>query len=98
MSSTTGTQTAQLKCQAGRGMFSHEAGILFRGAERNYESMLDLKFVHTAADSPLGDVDVDAWIEVNIVEVNCQNVLIELPRQTVFGGRRVWVPKSEVGM
>jgi hypothetical protein len=98
MSGKLESTTAKLKCKAARGMFAHEAGILFRGSERNYESMLDSKFVHFDAGGELGDDDASALVDVGVLEINCQNVLVELPRETISGGRRVWVPKSEVGM
>ena len=83
--------TISLKCTAGPGMFPHESGILIKGADRYYETMVDSEFLKLNADAK-----DTAWIDVGVVQVNGTNVLIELPRQVVAGGRRIWVPESEV--
>ena len=87
-------KTVLLKCTASRGMLRHEAGVLIQGAERHYESMVDVKLVHL--DSKLGEDEISATLDVQVVKTNGENVLIELPRQVVAGGCRIWVPQSEV--
>lgn len=98
MSSATTAKTAQLKCTAGRGMLMHETGVLIRGAERNYESILDSELVRVSEGQSNVVENTPAQITVNVVSVNCENILVELPRQVVSGGRRIWVPKTEVEM
>lgn len=88
--------TTVLRCKAGRGMFPHEAGILIQGADRVYESMVDRELVLMEEGTELSDVDVPASITVGVIKVNGTKMLVELPRQVVCGGRRIWVSKSEV--
>ena len=73
------------------GMFPHEVGILIQGADRWYESMVDSELV-TALDQST------ARIPVEVVERDrdVKRVLIQLPRQVVAGGRRIWVNESAV--
>ena|ERR1051326_4259779 len=86
-----------LKCQAGRGMFEHEAAVLIRGVDQSYESMIDSEFVRLADDGKeITDDYQPAFIEVQIIKESADAYLVELPRQVVSGGRRIWVPKSEV--
>jgi hypothetical protein len=86
----------QIKCTAGTGMFSHELSILLRGKDRFYESMVDAELVSVSDDGYDDDSERPATIEAQVVNVNDESVLVELPRQVVTGGRRVWVPISEV--
>lgn len=86
--------TVGLKCTAGRGMFPHEAGVLITGADRNYESMIDSDLLEL--ESELGDAATPCVVKVSVVKVNGLTLLIELPRQVVVGGRRIWVSQSQV--
>ena len=86
--------TVELKCMAGRGMFPHEAGVLIEGSQRNYEAMIDSDLLEY--ESELGDVNIPCIVKVGVVKVNDTKILVELPRQVVAGGRRIWVPQSQV--
>jgi hypothetical protein len=86
----------ELKCMAGKGMFPHEASVLIRGASQCYESLIDWEFLQLAGGTVIGEEDVLASIPVQVVQDNGDNLLVELPRQVVSGGRRIWVPKTEV--
>lgn len=90
------TGSARLKCMAGRGMFPHETGILIRGVDQFYESILDSELVHPTGISTATGEDAPALIEVEVIKVNGAQLLVELPRQVVSGGRRIWVPRTEV--
>jgi hypothetical protein len=90
------SSTVQIKCKAGKGMFPYEAGVLIQGTDRFYESMMDLELVHLEGGEEIGDDDQPATIEATVINVNCTSLLVELPRQVVAGGRRVWIPMSEV--
>ncbi len=94
--SQTAFQIGKLRCTAGRGMFAHEAGVSIRGSDRCYESMIDSDLVAIQDGQILGDDDVPALVMVTIVKTNGSKMLVELPRQVVAGGRRIWVSKSEV--
>ena len=94
--SQTSLQIGKLRCTAGRGMFAHEAGVSIQGSDRCYESMIDSELVTILDGQILGDDDVPALVTVTIVETNGSKILVELPRQVVAGGRRIWVNKSEV--
>ena len=80
-----------LKCKTGRGMFPHELAVLIKGVDGYYESMVDAELVKVSAES-----QETGWIDVGVVKYNGTGVLVELPRQVVSGGRRIWVPESEV--
>jgi hypothetical protein len=96
MASIQNAKTARLKITAGKGMFPHECGVLIKGSDRCYESMIDSELVTLDKDgSP--EEGATGWVEVGVVSVNCEKVLVEFPRQVVSGGRRIWVPKSELG-
>jgi hypothetical protein len=85
-----------LKVLASTGALSHEAGITIRGIDGTYESFVDSELVNPENGEPLTHQDKRATIAVNVIKVDNGNVLIELPRQVVVGGRRIWVPASEV--
>jgi hypothetical protein len=34
-------------------------------------------------------------LPAKVIKINGVNLLVELPRQVVAGGRRVWIPKTE---
>jgi hypothetical protein len=87
--------TVQVKCTAGKGMFPHELGVLLQGKDQFYEAMIDAELVQLTGE-PNDDGERPASVGARVVSVNCENVLVELPRQVVTGGRRIWVPKSEV--
>jgi hypothetical protein len=92
-------QSASLRCIAGKGMFPYEAGVLIRGADQYYESMIDRDLVHTRRDCVSNDAgEIEALVHVDVIKVNGDRVLVELPRQVVSGGRRIWVSKTEVEM
>lgn len=86
----------QVKCVAGRGMFPHESGILIRGTDRFYEAIVDSDLLHSGDDRRPDAGEYSATIDALIVKVNCDSLLVELPRQVVSGGRRIWIPISEV--
>ncbi len=92
------TGKARLKCLAGPGVFPHEASVVIRGVQASHESMIDRQFVDLSGEAGWGEHDVAAFIDVEIVDERDAMLLVELPRETVFGGRRVWVAKSEVEM
>lgn len=85
-----------VKCQAATGMFPHEAGVLIKGAEGMYEALIDSELVSTASGNRLSEQDQPASVRAIVVKVNGKGVLVELPRQVISGGRRIWVPISEV--
>lgn len=88
---------AKLRCLAGSGMFAHEASVLIQGEAQHYESMVDRELVHaTGVEIGTGTEEVSALLDVTVVKVNGTAMLVELPRQVVSGGRRIWVPKAEV--
>jgi hypothetical protein len=89
------SSTVQVKCTAGKGMFAYEKAVLIRGKDGSYESMMDSDLVHIEGDSPEGD-EIPAVVDAVVVKVNCESVLVELPRQVIAGGRRIWVPMTEV--
>ncbi|HEX4413657.1 MAG TPA: hypothetical protein VH107_08510 [Lacipirellulaceae bacterium] len=84
----------KVKCQAMQGVFHHEVGVLIRGSEGSYESLLDAEMV--TLDEPLDDGQKPGTLRATVVKVNGVKVLVELPRQVVSGGRRVWIPKTEI--
>ena len=88
--------TVQVKCMASRGMLQHERAILVKGIDQFYEAMLDAELVTIDGGDIKGDEERPATIHARVINVNCESVLVELPRQVVTGGRRIWVPKSEV--
>jgi hypothetical protein len=91
-----GVQTAQLKCLAGRGMFPHESAVLIRGVTQHYEAMIDSELINLRDDATTVD-ERQGVVEVQIIKVNEEgHRLVELPRQVVNGGRRIWVPVSEI--
>lgn len=99
MSLAQTTTTLELKCLAGTGMFSHEAAVLIRGKDQNYEVLVDAELVQLDDRDPvLTDEQRPATMDVTLVKEDGDSVLIELPRQTVSGGRRIWVAKSQVGL
>ena len=87
--------TVSVKCTARKGMFSHELAVLIRGRDQWYESLVDAELVCLQENEGDG-VQRPATIRATVVNVNCTNVLVELPRQVVAGGRRIWIPTSEV--
>jgi hypothetical protein len=90
-----GIRAAHLRCFATRGMFPHECAVTIKGKDRRYESMIDEELLRL--DGTInGDREVLGKVNVEVVNVNGEDVLVELPRQVVSGGRRIWVPRSEV--
>lgn len=87
--------TVRIKCRVGPGMFSYESGILIHGVDRYYESMVDTDLVQIE-DGPAANGDNPGTIGVRIIRRDGDRVLIELPREVVAGGRRIWVSASEV--
>ena len=87
--------TAKIRCIAGKGMFPHESAVLIKGIDRWYESMIDSELLEFESESAVGD-DQPARIDVDIIDRQSGSALIELPRQVVVGGRRIWVPDSEL--
>jgi len=96
MPETMKPTTARLRCTAGSGMFDHEAGVLIQGVDRWYESMIDRDLVSIAEPAASDQEAQAAWVDVNVIQANGTKLLVELPRQVVSGGRRIWVPRSEV--
>lgn len=92
------TGKARLKCVAGQGVFPHEASVLIRGAQESYESLIDRQLVALTHEAQWGEDDVAAFIDVDVIDERETLLLVELPREVVFGGRRIWVAKSEVEM
>jgi len=89
--STATSVVCSLKCEPGDGMFPHEKSVLIAGVERNYEMLVDAEFVRLSGES-----DQTGWIDVTPVTTQGDRVLVELPRQVISGGRRIWVPASEL--
>lgn len=87
--------TVKVKCTASSGMFPHELGILVRGRDQFYEAMIDAELVSLVGE-PNDRDERPATVKAIVANVNCTNVLVELPRQVVAGGRRIWIPISEV--
>ena len=87
--------TVTVKCKASKGVLPHEVGILIRGTDQFYESLVDDDLVRLE-DGDLAGGEQEAFINAQVVNDKCENVLVELPRQVVTAGRRIWVPKSEV--
>lgn len=85
-----------LKVLASTGALSHEAGITIQGVDGTYEAFVDSDLVRPENGEPLTREDRRATIAVDVVKVNNGHVLVELPRQVMLGGRRVWVPATEV--
>lgn len=85
-----------LKCSVEPSAFPHELGVFIKGAEQNYESLIDANLIRLV-DANEGRTD-SGRVEVTIVQRDdeLEAVLVELPRQVVMGGRRIWVPSSEV--
>lgn len=99
MSTTTipnGSKHRNLKVLASLGVLSHEAGISIRGVDGTYESFVDRDMVNPENSEPLTDEDRPATIAVDMLKVDNGCVLVELPREVVAGGRRIWVPATEV--
>lgn len=94
MSTLQVSREVQLKCTAGKGMFPHEAGVLIQGADRYYESFIDWEFLRIDEGEKIGDREVSALVPVQIIQDEGSRVLVELPRQVVSGGRRIWVLSS----
>ncbi|HVA48413.1 MAG TPA: hypothetical protein VNH11_18760 [Pirellulales bacterium] len=88
--------TVRVKCTATRGMFPYELGVLVRGRDQFYETMVDAELVQVEGGEIPDDEARPATIKAQVVNVNGENVLVELPRQVVTGDRRIWVPISEV--
>lgn len=89
-------QMVQLKCLAGRGMFPHESAVLIRGATQHYEAMIDSELVQVSGETSPDD-ERQASIHVRVVNTRDDgSMLVELPRQVITGGRRIWVPLSEI--
>lgn len=87
--------TVNVKCTAGKGMFPHELGVLIRGKDQFYESMIDAELVKVVGE-PNDRDERPATVKATVVNINCTNILVELPRQVVAGGRRIWIPMAEV--
>ena len=88
--------TALLKCTVQSSVFPHELGVFIQGVDRGYESLIDAALVQT---ENLEDGQPHSGrVEVSIIKKDAERnaVLVELPRQVVMGGRRIWVPESEV--
>ncbi len=89
-------ERGSLKCTAVRGMFPHEVDIAIRGKNGGwYESMMDSNLVDLEGDFE-DDSEREGKVEVSIVGRTDDAVLVELPRQVIGGGRRIWVPAAEV--
>ena len=88
--------SALLKCTVQSSVFPHELGVLIQGVDRGYESLIDAALVQT---ENLDDGQPHSGrVAITIIKKDKERnaLLVELPRQVVMGGRRVWVPESEV--
>ncbi|MDX1963601.1 MAG: hypothetical protein SFX18_10635 [Pirellulales bacterium] len=86
-----------VKCRAARGFLGGELGIVIQGVDQSYESFVEPDHVRFADGRiPQNEEEKPGLIEAGIVQVNCDSMLVELPRQVITAGRRVWIPKSEV--
>jgi hypothetical protein len=83
-----------VNCQVTEGALGHEYGVLVQGADGQHESMVDTDIV-SVEEVPKGDVVTKGKLPAKVIKINGVNLLVELPRQVVAGGRRVWIPKTE---
>jgi hypothetical protein len=97
MSLASTTTTLELKCLAGTGMLPHEAAVLIEGRDQHYELMVDSELVDTQEGELTRELR-PAALNVTLVKESGDDALIELPRQTVTAGRRIWVSKSQLGL
>ncbi len=87
-----GFDVAFLKCSVEPSVFPHELGVFIQGVNRDYESLIDAELIEVDGQTHKGRV------EIAIIQRSKEQhaLLVELPRQVVMGGRRIWVPESEV--
>ena len=88
---------AELEVQVGRGPLVYERSLMFDGAETSYESWADADQVKVVEqEDALEKGQARGLVSVLVVSEDAerQRVLVELPREVVMGGRRVWVKDS----
>lgn len=92
------TEMRSLRCTATKGTFPHEVDVAIQGADGAwYESLMDscVVFVDGALSM---DEEKEGNVQVVIIHraPAKKSVLVELPRQVVGGGRRIWVSENDV--
>jgi hypothetical protein len=87
-----------LKCRVRTSPFEHEFDVLIEGMDHQYESFIDKSLVDVSDDLVSDERPVCGKVKVSLVADDSARdaVLVELPRQVVMGGRRIWVPRSSL--
>jgi hypothetical protein len=78
-------------------MFPHEAAVLITGRDQNYEVLIDSDLIESDQDRNISCREQrPAVISVTLVKECGDDLLVELPRETVTAGRRIWVSRSQI--
>ena len=90
-------EQAHLKCMVGAGPLAHERSFWVDGVGQRYESWTDAEQVTLSNGGPLSGEDLaPGLVPVLIVKEEQLRVLVQLPREVVMGGRRVWVDAGQL--
>jgi hypothetical protein len=87
----------RVRCEVGSGFTNQEYIVrLSDRSGRSHETWADRRQVKVENPEQLGNHSAIGAVDVRAVEVDEDGALIELPNDTMVGGRRVWVAMTSI--
>jgi|RhiMetdeSRZDD1v2_1073273.scaffolds.fasta_scaffold00279_6 hypothetical protein len=87
----------RVRCEVGSGFTNQEYIVrLSDRSGRSHETWADRRQVEVENPDQLGTHSATGAVDVRAVEVDEDGALIELPNETMVGGRRVWIAMASI--
>lgn len=83
------TGWGEIPCEIHKGLFPQEFFLVIRIGEEVVQLWADKDWVEQERDK-------DGWMKVRVVREEEENLLINLPNETLFSGSRIFVPKTMI--
>jgi len=80
-----------ISCKVSSGLFRGERVVEFKVQGETYRTVVDRRDVIEKKE-PSPDKWVDGLLRVRVLKKNKETILIDLPRETVTSGKRMFVP------
>lgn len=93
MSTQTQRGGYALKCKVSRGLFSDERGVAVALPGQPVVAFVDRRDVIVPRD-PGPEEEIDGWVKVDVVSLEADSALVDLPQPAVSQGTRLRVPRT----
>lgn len=92
-----GEDRINVLCRVGKGLSEEEYIVRLQDADgKRYETWADRTKVTVTDPAKIEEHEARGMVRVRAVELGEQQTLIELPNETLSGGRRVWIKRDAI--